>query len=204
MFDSIDPIDTCGCGDIGYLTTRTIPIDLAHGVGHIDNVPVYHCQAASCEEYTLPPLVSRRLEDIAEEMEKTLALKAVYAWASSQEESKGLQNHQQTILEAFTFKFTNRVYEDAQVIFVVPGEAIFLQSTLENTEFYIIRYEDDNSENNGLWFSFLKFYFEEPNLTYEDFLDWSESGYVKEIGRVVLDDVEDILIDEFGEWTTNR
>ncbi|MDQ7096094.1 hypothetical protein REC12_21080 [Desulfosporosinus sp. PR] len=203
MCDPMDPIDVCGCGDIGYLTTRKIPIDLAHGVGYIDNVPVYHCQATSCQEYTLPPEVSRRLEDIAEEMERTQTLKATYTGTSPRESSSGLQNHQQTLLEAFTLKFRNRVYEDAQVIFVVPGEAVFLQSTLENSEFYVLRYEDDNSGASGLWFSLSKFYYEEPNLTYEDFLDWSESGYIKEIGRVVIDDVEDTLIDEFGDWAVN-
>lgn len=202
MFDSIEPVDTCGCGDIGYLTTRTIPIDLAHGVGHIDKVPVYHCQSISCKEYTLPSIVSRRLEDIAEEMEEKQVLEAVYHWASPHEEPNKSKNHQQILLEAFTLKFKSRRYEDAQVIFIVSGEAIFLQSTLESTEFYVLRY-DDKSQTDGLWFSFLKFYYEEPDLTYEEFLEWSENGYLKEIGRIALDEVEDILIDEFGDWTAN-
>jgi hypothetical protein len=201
VFDSVDPIDTCGCGDIGYLTTRTIPIDLAHGVGHIDNVPVYHCQNVSCTEYTLPSAVSRRLEDIAEKMEKDLVLKAVYAWSSRPDEPQLSLNHQQIILEAFTLKFNNRVYDDARVIFVVPGEAIFFQSNLEDTEFYVLRYEENSSNTDGIWFSFLKFYYDEPDLTYENFIEWSEDGYLKEIGTISLDEVEDILVDEFGDYT---
>lgn len=200
MFDSLEPVDTCGCGDIGYLTTRTIPIDLAHGVGHIDNVPVYHCQAASCNEYTFPPAVSRRLEDIAEEMEQSSSLKATYTWSSRPEEPQATLNHQQIILEAFTMKFRNRVYEDAQVIFIVPGEAIFLQSRLEDTEFYILRYDENLTKNDSIWFTLFKFYYEEPNLTYEDFVEWSEDGYLKEIGSMAFDEVEDILADEFGDF----
>jgi len=35
---------------------------------------------------------------------------------------------------------------------------------------------------------------------YEEFLEWSEDGHLKEIGRVTLEEVEDTLTDEFGEW----
>ena len=82
---------------------------------------------------------------------------------------------------------------------IVPGQEIFFQSTLEETEYYLLRYEEDH-RTEEIWFSFLKFYYEEPELTYEDFLEWSEDGHLKEIGRITLDEVEDTLIGEFGEW----
>ena len=202
MFDqTIDPIDSCGCGDTGYLTTRTVPIDLAHGVGRIDNVPVYHCRSTGCQEFTLPPIVSRRLEDIAEEMETIQATEAVYTWESHPEQSLDplQRTNDQTHLQAFTLQFGGREYADAHVVLIVPGQAIFFQSTLEDTEYYLLRYEEE-TRTDGIWFSFLKFYYEEPDFTYEDFLDWSEDGHLKEIGRVSLDEVEDTLIDEFGDW----
>lgn len=202
MFDqTLEPIDTCGCGDTGYLTTRTVPVDLLHGVGQIENVPVYHCRSKACLEYTLPPIVARRLDDIAEEMENTLTKESVYSWVAFGEQSLDplLLANNQTHLQAFTLQFGSREYADAQVVLIVPGQAIFFQSTLEETEYYLLRYEDD-SRTEGIWFSFLKFYYEEPELTYEDFLEWSEDGHLKEIGRVSLDEVEDTLTDEFGEW----
>ena len=202
MFDqTLEPMDTCGCGDTGYLTTRTVPVDLLHGVGQIDNVPVYHCRAKTCQEFTLPPIVARRLDNIAEEMENNLAKEAIYTWVASGEQSLDplVLANDQTHLQAFTMQFSNREYTDAQVVLIVPGQAIFFQSTLEETEYYLLRYEED-SRSEGIWFSFLKFYYEEPELTYEDFLEWSEDGHLKEIGRVSLDEVEDTLTDEFGEW----
>ncbi|KGP77266.1 hypothetical protein JT05_00175 [Desulfosporosinus sp. Tol-M] len=202
MFDqTIEPIDSCGCGDTGYLTTRTVPIDLAHGVGHIDNVPVYHCRSAACQEFTLPLFVSHRLEDIAEEMENTQATEAVYTWIVSGEQSLDplQQANNQTHLQAFTLQFSGREYTDALVVLIVPGQAVFFQSTLEETEYYLLRYEEDRG-TDGIWFSFLKFYYEEPELTYEDFLTWSEDGRLKEIGCITLEEIEDALIGEFGEW----
>ena len=202
MFDqTLDPFDTCGCGDTGYLTTRTVPVDLVHGVGHIENVPVYHCRSKNCQEFTLPPIVSRRLDNIAEEMENTQATEAVYTWIALGEQSLDpLQRaNDQTNLQAFTLQFGGREYADAHVVLIVPGLAIFFQSTLEETEYYLLRYEED-SRTEGIWFSFLKFYYEEPELTYEDFLEWSEDGHLKEIGRITLEEVEDTLIGEFGEW----
>lgn len=201
MFDqTIEPIDTCGCGDTGYLTTRTVPVDLVHGVGHIENVPIYHCRSKDCQEFTLPSIVARRLDDIAGEMENTLAKEAIYSWVASGEQSLDpLLANNQTHLQAFTLQFGSREYADAQVALIVPGQAIFFQSTLEETEYYLLRYEED-SRTEGIWFSFLKFYYEEPELTYENFLEWSENGHLKEIGRVSLDEVEDTLTDEFGEW----
>jgi len=202
VFDqTLEPIDTCGCGDTGYLTTRTVPVDLVHGVGHVENVPIYHCRSKNCPEFTLPSIVARRLDDIAEEMENTKATEAVYAWITYGKQSldplKRADN--QTHLQAFTLQFNGREYADAHVVLIVPSQAIFLKSTLEETEYYLLRYEEDRLSEET-WFSFLKFYYEEPELTYEDFLEWSEDGHLKEIGRVTLDEVEDALIGEFGEW----
>ena len=200
MFDMIEPVDTCGCGDTGYLTTRTVPIDVAHGVGEISEVPVYHCRTEGCTEYTLPAAVSRRLETIAEEMEETQALQAVFSWSSANEEAPA-NNSQQTLLEAFLLTLKDRSYEDAKVILAVPGGGIFLQSRLEESEFYRLQVDDQTPENQGVWFILSKFYFDEPNLTYEKFLEWSEDGYLKEIGRIPLEEAEDVLRDEFGDWT---
>ncbi|EHQ90309.1 hypothetical protein [Desulfosporosinus youngiae] len=213
MFDeneTIEPMDTCGCGDIGYLTARTVPIDLAHGVGRIDKVPVYHCRSAYCQEFSLPPVVSRRLETIAEQMEETQATETTYTWQDKEipVQDSGTQPDQTALdqttdelaLQAFTLQFVNRQYEDARVVQIVPGQAILFRSKLEDSEYYLLRYEED-SRTEGIWFSFLKFYYDEPNLTYEDFLEWSEDGHLKELGRIILDEVEDTLIDEFGEWT---
>jgi len=202
VFDeTLEPIDACGCGDTGYLTTRTIPVDLAHGVGRIQNVPIYHCRSKNCQEFTLPPIASRRLDDIAEEMEKTQATEAIYTWvANGGQTPDSLQRaNDQTHLQSFTLQFGGREYPDAHVFLIVPGHSIFFHSTLEETEYYLLRYEEDR-HSEETWFSFLKFYYEEPELTYEDFLEWSEDGHTKEIGRVTLDEVEDTLIGEFGEW----
>lgn len=205
MFNQpIEPIDTCACGDIGYLTTRTVPIDLSHGVGYIEKVPAYHCRSSLCQEYSLPPAVARRLEDIAEQMEEQRLTNTVFNWPNSPEDSPAAQtNHSpgsiiDLQLQAFTLQFLNREYEDAQVVLVVPGEAIFLKSTVEAEEFYLLRYEPEYT-SEGIWFSLHKFYFEESEFTYEDFLAWSEDGYLKEIGYLTLEEVEDTLIDEFGE-----
>lgn len=204
MFEDqeINSIDTCGCGDIGYLSTRTIPIDLKHGVGHIDKVPVYHCRSLDCREYTIPFVVSRRLEIIAEQMEETLAAKTVFTWENLQKsetpDSFKLSD-EQTLLQTFTLQFTNRHYADAQVILVIPGQAVFLHSDLDKEEYYLLNYEPQ-TDKDKLWFSFLKFYYQKSELTYEDFLEWSEDGHLKEIGHLTLEDVEDALIDEFGDW----
>ncbi|MCO5386866.1 MAG: hypothetical protein NHB14_15110 [Desulfosporosinus sp.] len=76
---------------------------------------------------------------------------------------------------------------------------MFFQSKLEETEYYLIRYEED-TRTDGIWFSFQKFYYEEPDFTYEDFLEWSEDGHLKELGKITLEEVEETLIDEFGDW----
>lgn len=207
MFDlSIDPVDTCGCGDIGYLTTRTVPIDLANGVGRIENVPVYRCRSTTCEEFTLPTIVARRLDDIAEQMEKTDSTKVVFTWVNHQESSLDplLKTSRDPLsavhIQAFTLQFVSREYEDAKVVQVIPSHAIFLKSTLEDMEYYLLRYEPE-SRTEGVLFSFHKFYYEELDFSYEDFLKWSEDGHLKEIGQIPMDEVEDALIDEFGEWS---
>jgi len=202
VFDqTLEPEGTCGCGDTGYLTTRTVPVDLVHGVGHIVNVPIYHCRSKSCQEFTLPAIVARRLDTIAEEMENTQATEAIYTWIAHRDQSLDpLQRaNDQTSLQAFTLQFGGREYADAHVVVIVPGQAIFFRSTLEETEYYLLRYEEDR-RSEEMWFSFLKFYYHEPELIYEDFLEWSEDGHLKEIGRISLDEVEDTLTDEFGEW----
>ncbi len=203
MFDqTLEPIDTCGCGDIGYLTTRTVPVDLVHGVGRIVNVPTYHCRSKSCQEFSIPSIVARRLDDIAEAMENAELSESVYSWIAQREQTLDpLQRakNDQTHLQAFTLQFGGRKYADAHVILIVPGQAIFFQSSLEETEYYLLRHEEDR-RSEEIWFSFLKFYYQEPDLTYDDFLEWSEDGHLKEIGRITIDEVEDTLIDEFGEW----
>jgi hypothetical protein len=198
---TIEPIDSCGCGDTGYLTIRTIPIDLAHGVGQIDNVPVYHCRSTACQEFTLPHIVLLRLEEIADEMEKNQLTQADYMWKPQQEQSLNTlqQSIQQTLLQAFTLQFSGREYADAHIALIIPGREIFFHSTLEDTEYYLLRYEE-NLQTPEIWFSFFKFFYEEPSFTYENFLKWSEDGYIKEIGRITLEEVEYTLIDEFGEW----
>ncbi|HZK54928.1 MAG TPA: hypothetical protein VFC84_12135 [Desulfosporosinus sp.] len=200
--ETLDPSDSCGCGDTGYLTTRTIPVDLVHGVGRIANVPIYHCRSENCQEFTLPASVARRLDDIQEDMEKTQATEAAYSWMahSGQSLDPDQRANAQTNLQAFTLQFSSREYADAQVVLIIPGQAIFLHSTLEDSEYYLLRYEEDR-HSEETWFSFLKFYYEEPELMYDEFIEWSEDGHLKEIGRVTLEEVEDTLTDEFGEWT---
>lgn len=203
MFDlTIEPVDTCGCGEMGYLTTRRLPIDLTFGVGYVDNVPIYHCRSAACREFALPLVVSRRLEEIADHMENTKTTEAVYTWQFPEKQS--LDPHQlsynQNLLQAFTLQFTNRKYADAHVILIVPGQAIFFKSTLDESEYYLLRY-DEEVQRDKIWFSFLKFYYEEPELTYEDFLSWANNGHLKELGHITVDEVEFVLLDEFGDWT---
>ena len=123
--------------------------------GHIDNVPVYHCRSTDCQEFTLPSIVSRRLEDIAEEMEKVQATEAVYTWESNQQHSLDpLQRTTEQInLQAFTLQFSSRKYADAHVVLIVPGQAIFFQSTLEDTEYYTPTLQRGNP--NGRYMVFL-------------------------------------------------
>lgn len=193
----LEPLDTCGCGDVGYLTVRTLPIDLAQGAGRIHRVPVYHCKDESCTEYTIPPAVARRLDELAENMEASGARELQFSWNQSDSPSEQTPADQSALLQAFTFQFASREYEDARVILVVPGECVFFQSRIDATEYYILRYEPEE-ETKEIWFSFAKFYWEEPVLEYDKFLTWSEDGYVKELGRITKDEIDDLLEDEFG------
>ena len=198
---TLAPSDICGCGDTGHLTSKTIPIDLAHGAGQVKNVPVYHCRSRNCNEFTLPHAVAQRLEDIAEEMEANGAAEAVFTWDSGAEADSGslTQANAQAYLQAFTLQFNGREYEDAKVILVVPGQAVFLQSTMDSSEYYLLHYEQ-NYNAEGIWFFLYKFYYEKPKFSYEDFLQWSEDGYLKELGCMNMEDVEASFADEFGEW----
>jgi hypothetical protein len=64
--DFLEPVDYCGCGDIGYLTTRSLNMDLIQGPVKINKVPVYHCRTAACPEYKIPLKAAHRLDELAE------------------------------------------------------------------------------------------------------------------------------------------
>lgn len=198
LFDKkdLEPVDTCGCGDVGYLTLRTLPIDLAQGAGKIYQVPVYHCRDECCKEYTIPPAVARRMEELAEDMEASGAKELQFGWKpNSLSEPK--PNAQNTIVQAFTLQFPGQEYEDARVILVVPGEYIFFQSKIDLSEHFCLHYEPED-KGKEIRFSFSKFYWDEAVFKYEDFLPWLENGYVKELGRVTNEEISDLLEDEFG------
>lgn len=204
----LEPVDVCGCGDEGYLSVRTITIDLAHGVGKLHRVPVYHCRSNACPEYTVPESVSRRLEVLAEEMEAENSLEMEFNWLEkSQEKSQENSGDRgatarpkdplEPLVQAFTLKFIDREYEDAQVVFVLPGLAVFLQSRLDPSEFYLLRYAPE-THNTGIWFSFAKFYSDQPQVEFESFLTEEPDVYLKELAVLALDEVEDSFSDEFG------
>lgn len=201
----LEPVDLCGCGDEGYLSVRTIPIDLAHGVGKIHRVPVYHCRSGSCQEYTLPESVSRRLEVLADKMEAEGSLEIYFSWPDPAQKdthntgnaSGHTGNSQESLVQAFTLPFIHREYEDASVVFVAPGLAIFLQSNLDRSEFYLLRYEPE-AHDTGIWFSFLKFYADEPHVDFESVLAHDADVYLKELAVLAFDEIEDSLSNEFG------
>jgi len=121
MFNhELEPLDTCGCGAEGYLTTRNLPVDLLHGVGKLNNVPVYHCQAKTCQEFNIPLEVSRRLDELAEQMEQTKALTLNFSWETNEEAPSAPLNQVSpaTLLQAFTLRFRNREYEDWPMVFI--------------------------------------------------------------------------------------
>lgn len=191
--ETLSPVDLCGCGDTGYLTSRTVPVDLIQGVGKILNVPVYSCENRLCEEYTLPSLVASRLDELAEEMEAKNIQVLEFTWKSKEENSL---DQTTAFLQAFTWKFHKRTYEDAHVILVIPGQTILFQSSLDPTEYFSL--EHLREEENGIWFSFSKFYKEDTELTYEKYLEL-DSPYVKELGTLKLEEIDDALIEEFGD-----
>jgi hypothetical protein len=195
LFDeNLPPVDICGCGDTGYLTSRTLPIDLLHGPGKVYNVPVYTCGDSMCDEYTIPSVVASRLDALAEEMEQTKQLMIEFSWKSSDHSNP--MDSTLALIQAFTWKFLHRAYEDAQVILVIPGDTILLQSQIDTTEYYSLKYLAE--EENGVWFSFSKFFLEDTQLTYEKYLEITPL-YPKELATLKIDEVEDALIEEFGE-----
>lgn len=209
----LEPVDVCGCGDQGYLTTRTVPVDLIHGVGQVHKVPVYHCRSSLCAEYSLPLEVSRRLDDLAEDMEARNVLDADFSWPFEQEEKEkssqtqpksqtepgsGTDVNHHSLVQAFTLQFANREYEDVRVVLVIPGEAVFFQSTFDETEHYLLRFEPETGKP-GIWFTFSKFYQDDPSLDLSLRLEDGSGEYIKELGILALEEVDDSLLDEFGE-----
>lgn len=199
----LEPVDSCGCGDTGYLTTRTLPIDLAHGTGKINNVPVYHCRDEQCKLYTLPESVSRRLEEIAEEMEEKHSLEEAFTWPRTAQDPAPLDpakqsNTSASVAQAFTLQLFNREYEDGKVLFVFPGEAVVIKSNLDEEEYYLLRYTPDSSPE-PIRFTFSKFYSDRPLQRLEDIIALEEEGGLKELAILRLEDIEDALSDEFGD-----
>lgn len=186
----LSPIDLCGCGNTGYLTERMIPVDLAQGLGHIHHVPSYQCGSELCDQYTLPSPVVARIDDLADIMEQKNLNSIAFYW---EDQENGSQNSL-SLLEAFLWKFPRREYEDAVVIFVIPGQSVVFQSQLDDTEYYQLKYLQNDEK--GTLFSFFKFYSDEP-LTAEEFPEY-EPTYIKELGVLALDDVEDTLLETFG------
>ncbi|MEA4901265.1 hypothetical protein [Desulfitobacterium sp.] len=186
----LSPLDLCGCGDTGYLTQRTIPIDLAQGLGHIHQVPVYHCGNKLCDQYSLPSPVVSRIDDLADMMEEKNLNSINFTWEDQEESSQDFAS----LIEGFFWKFINRKYADATVIFVIPGQSIVFQSHLDDSEFYNLQYL--RKDEKGAWFSFSKFY-SDVRPTAEDFLDF-EPTFNKELGVLAFEEIEDTLLDEFG------
>ena len=191
--DTLLPVDQCGCGDTGYLTSRTLPLSLEHGTGKVLNVPVYSCGSTMCDEYTIPSVVASRLDDIAEEMESQGLLSIVFSWEASGEDTS---NYQDSLTQGFVWKFHRRSYEDAKVILVLNGDTIVIQSKIDPNEYYALKRLEESKD--GVFFSFSKFIDEDPELTYEKYIEL-EPSFQKELGTLKLEEIEDILIEEFGD-----
>lgn len=191
--DTLSPVDQCGCGDTGYLTSRTLPIALDHGAGKVINVPVYSCGSSMCDEYRIPSAVASRLDELAEEMEAKGILSMAFSWGVSPEDTLGYQD---SLSQGFIWKFQNRSYEDARVLFVIDGDTLVLQSKLDPTEYYLLKRLEESKE--GVFFSFSKFIEEDEELTYEKYIVL-EPSFQKELGVVKMEEVEDMLREEFGE-----
>ncbi len=203
MFEfSLESTDYCGCGDVGYLTTRSLPIDLVHGVGKIHHVPVYHCNTQSCPEFMIPSYVSRRIDELAEKMETQNSSEIEFNWHNAMDNPSDNPDNtnEPSLLEAFTLQLLNREYEDAKVILVVPGQAVLLQSLIDQTEYYILQYEPEHSPS-GIWLSLSKFYYDKQDLSYEDFISLAEEGLTKELGFFTFEETEETLEEEFGNIT---
>ncbi|WP_041917269.1 hypothetical protein [Desulfitobacterium dehalogenans] len=192
--DTLSPVDQCGCGDTGFLTSRTLPIALNHGAGKVINVPVYSCGSSMCDEYRIPSAVASRLDELAEEMEAREVLSIVFSWKTSGEDDT--IGYQDSLIQGFIWKFYRRSYEDAQVLFVINGDALVLQSKLDPSEYYILKRLEESKD--GIFFSFSKFIEEDEELTYEKYIEL-EPSFQKELGTVKMEEVEDMLIEEFGE-----
>ncbi|MEM5817683.1 MAG: hypothetical protein AAGU16_07430 [Desulfitobacterium hafniense] len=191
--DTLSPVDQCGCGDTGYLTSRTLPIALDHGAGKVINVPVYSCGNSMCDEYRIPSAVASRLDELAEKMEAKGMLSMAFSWGASPEDTLGYQD---SLSQGFIWKFQNRSYEDARVLFVIDGDTLVLQSKLDPTEYYLLKRLEESKE--GVFFSFSKFIEEDEELTYEKYIEL-EPSFQKELGVVKMEEVEDMLGEEFGE-----
>lgn len=190
--DNISPMDQCGCGDTGFLTSRTIPISLAKGVGKIHHVPVYSCNSSWCDEYTIPSSISSRLDELAEEMERKNLMAIEYSNSTQDQE----EDHLSALIQGFTWKFNNRSYEDAQVVLVIPGEVVVFQSLMDNSEYYTLKPIEE--AKHEVVFVLAKFYADIKEMTYEEYLEL-EPAFPKELGTLKMDEVEDALIEEFGE-----
>lgn len=202
MLDTaLEPTDFCGCGDIGYLTTRTLPIDLAHGAGKINKVPVYHCRTKSCPEYTIPSNVSRRLDELAEKMEALNSSEIDFSWETDTDTTGNNNNtNELAYLYAFLLQLDNKVYEDAKVILVIPEQAVIFQGLQDHTEYHILQYEPEQNSSN-IWLSLSKFYYEKKDLTYQDYLNLAESDLVKKLGVFTYQETEVVLEEVFGNIT---
>lgn len=191
--DTLSPVDQCGCGDTGFLTSRTLPIALDQGAGKVINVPVYSCGSSMCDEYRIPSAVASRLDELAEEMEAKGVLTMAFSWKASPEETLGYQD---SLTQGFIWKFQKRSYEDARVLFVIDGDTLVLQSKLDPTEYYLLKRLEESKD--GVFFSFSKFIEEDEELTYEKYIEL-EPSFQKELGVVKMEEVEDMLSEEFGE-----
>jgi hypothetical protein len=199
MIDTtLEPTDYCGCGDIGYLTTRSLPIDLAHGAGKINKVPIYNCRTKSCQEYMIPFNVSKRLDELAEKMETLNSSEIDFSWETAAGTSDYVNNTDElTYLHAFLLQLDNRVYEDAKVILIIPEQAVIFQGLQDHTEYHILQYEPEQN-SSGIWLSLSKFYYEKKDLTYQDYQNLTESDLVKQLGVFTYQETEAVLEDLFG------
>jgi hypothetical protein len=203
MLDTtLEPTDYCGCGDIGYLITRSLPIDLAHGLGKINKVPVYHCRTESCPEYMIPSNVTRRLDELAEKMETLNSSEIDFSWETDTDTdtdtTESGNNNELAYLHAFLLQLDNRVYEDAKVILIIPEQAVIFQGLLDHTEYHILQYEPEQN-SSGIWLSLSKFYYEKKDLTYQDFLNLAESDLIKQLGVFTYQETEVVLEELFGD-----
>ncbi len=198
MSDStLEPTDYCGCGDIGYLTTKSLPIDLAYGVGKINKVPVYHCRTESCPEYLVSSQVSRRLDELAEKMETSNSYEIDFSWETETDPTESF-NNELAYFHAFLLQLDNRVYEDARVILIVPEQAAIFQGIADPTEYHILQFEPEEN-SSGIWLSLSKFYYEKKELTYQDFLDLAELDLIKQLGVFTYQETEIVLEELFGD-----